>query len=416
VPDAVRAGGALTCLLAVLIACGPNQVSQPQSTASVARTKPTPATQSTATAIYMVEVETLTTGASTVTNTGDALHVVTVRDGVPSDRLIESADQLRILLAAAHGFAIEIDGLRRDGSDPLVMVDLDTGVRRFLGTMDSLGIDDRGREGGVVSPDGSQVAIGSSHKIVLMQLLSGAERTLLGPSDPSTWFLPLRWTADGILVTEVGYEGLGYGRLTLVDPVTGSLSVVRPSPNLQLAVSPSGQWLATTASVDLGDGPTVRYPWQNTLNLTAVGGGTSRIATEKNRWFVPLDVSEAGQLLFSSDIQSGGAIAPDMGLYLATNGHVVQQVAETFRGEFGDAFYGAAAFLDPTTALVARIRGGFDAETSVDVELVHLCADTSGGCQITSTPVSSTPGIYPTAIGNPATSGGRGFLVLPAAQ
>jgi hypothetical protein len=103
----------------------------------------------------------------------------------------------------------------------------------------------------------------------------------------------LRWTADGILVTEVGYEGLGYGRLTLVDPVTGSLSVVRPSPNLQLAVSPSGRWLATTAYVDLGDGPTMRYPWQNTLNLTAIGGGTSRIATEKDRWFVPLDVSEA---------------------------------------------------------------------------------------------------------------------------
>jgi hypothetical protein len=103
-----------------------------------------------------------------------------------------------------------------------------------------------------------------------------------------------------------------------------------------------------------------------------------------------------------------------MGLYLATNGHAVQELAETSRGEFGDAFYGAAALLDPTTALVARIRGGFDAETSVDVELVHLCADTLGGCHFTSTPVSSTPGIYPTAIGNPATSGSRGFLVLPA--
>jgi hypothetical protein len=95
--DVMRVGCALTCLLAVFIACGPNQFSQPPSTASVARTKLTPATHSTATAIYMVEVETLTTGASTVRKASNALHVVTVL-GQGSDaaaRLPEAALEVK---------------------------------------------------------------------------------------------------------------------------------------------------------------------------------------------------------------------------------------------------------------------------------------------------------------------------------
>ncbi|HUY74771.1 MAG TPA: hypothetical protein VMW11_09695 [Candidatus Dormibacteraeota bacterium] len=327
----------------------------------------------------------------------DVLHVVTVSDGVPTDRVVYSSDQYRQLLAAGKGFAVEIDGVKADGSDTLAVVDLATGASRSLGSMSSLGIDDSGRIGGVVSPDGSRVAIGSNHKIVLIPLASGPQSLLLGPGDSGTWFIPLRWTSTGILVGEVGYEGPGYGRLIRVDPANGNQTVVSQAPNTQLVVSPQGQWLATTKYVDLGDGPSIQFAWQNTLNLTPVPGASSRIVSEKDRWFVPLDVSDDGELLFSSDTQTDSAVAPDMGIHLAANGRVVQQLSESSRGEYGAAFYGAARLVDPTTALIARMRGGFDAESSLDVELVHMCLATSSGCRVTTTTVSSTPGSYDTS-------------------
>jgi len=435
----------LICVLAVLlVACGPKPgvqakssvtsgsvtraavSSSPLTTASAAPTNPptvpsqsplpvctnpVPVRPTALSAVYMVDITQYPVAPSGVTSSStfaNALHVVTVINQVASDRVIYISDQIRHLLAVGMGFAIEIDG-QGDGTDPLAMVDLQTSARCSLGTMNSLGIDDVGRDAAVVSPDGSQLAIGSAHKIVLIQLPSGSERTLVGPGEPNTWLLPLRWTAMGILVAAVGYEGLGYGQLTLVDPLTGSLSVVMPGAT-QLAVSPSGRWLATTTNVNLGDTPTLKYAWQNTIDLTPYGGSTSQIVAEKDRWFKPLDVSDIGQVLFSSDTQvvGTGPVTADMGLYLATNGNVVQQLAEGFVGEFGNEYYGAASFLDSTTAVVARMRGGFQAESSLDVELVHLCAATSGACRATTTTVSSTPGSPPTDV--------REFFVVPAAN
>jgi len=414
----MKARYAMLVVLAVLVAaCGTKQASMPSVTpgsprasspittpSSIASQAPTgqaspcsvsvtpPGTPAApATAVYMVEFGPdyfVASGAgaspSAECTAVDALHVVTVINGVATDRTIYRSNQHRQLLAASKTLAIEIDGAQSDGNDvgndTVNMVDLETGASHSLGTMAALGIPNGGFQAGVMRPDGSEVAIGSSHKLVVLQLPSGAERILADTGVPTIWFVPFRWTSAGLYVAEAGGLGAKYLRLFLVNPATGSLAVVSPD-NPQLVVSPNGGWIATSATLASG----------NTLTLTHIGVNSSTIMTTTGE-LVPRDVTDDGQVLFSSETPSWtDPVTPDMGLYLGANGHAVQQLSESSYGEFGTPDYGAASFVDPTTALVAQMRGGYLAETSLDVELVQLCADTSSGCSVAITSLSSTP-------------------------
>lgn len=390
----VRLRAVLPLLAVGLVACGPTSVSKSPSpvTSSTSTSSPTPASPA-LTAVYMVRITTAGRSA------GDALHEVTVTRGASSDRVLENADRIRELLAAGNGFAIEIDGGSVDGSNTLKMVDLVAGGGHSLGSLNTLGIGQPGPVGGALSPDGSQIAIGGAHKMLLVQLPSGSARTLFTVSTQK-WLLPVRWTAAGIITKEVSFHGAAYD-LVNIDPQTGKLSIL--SPSSMDVVSPDGRLAAGATHIDLGDGASLgQGPWLNTLNLTQLGGAETQVASEKDHNFTPLDLGNDGQLLFDSDSQPGAAVAAHMGFYLATNGRLTQQLPLGFYNEWG-----SGRFLDTSTALVARIRGGsLDTETGVDLELVHLCADTSGSCRVTTATVSSTSGSWPTEV--------LGIIVIPA--
>jgi hypothetical protein len=357
----------------------------------------------------------ITTGSSASNVEGVksfALHVVTVINGVPRDHLVESHDQIQRLLAAGDGFAVVVQGTSRTGNDTVALVDLKSGAVRSLATFNALGMSDRTYPvGGAVSPDGSQIAIGGAHKIVLVQVPSGAVSTLVGAVDSGTWFIPTRWTATGIFAHICTWDRCG-GSQT-VDSVTGKVTVLgRGEPGVG---SPDGTLIAEATWVDLGD-PLCYclWEWNNTLTLRRRGGATTHVISESRHNFTPLDLRDDGLLLFDADTRTGltyttsgtlpfdGPTSPDMGLYLAAAGHPVQQIRERFHGEFG-----SASFLDPTTALVARVQGGsYYDQAGIDVQLVHLCVDTSVACSVITTTVSSTTGTYPTSIGQ--------IIVLPA--
>ena len=92
-----------------------------------------------------------------------------------------------------------------------------------------------------------------------------------------------------------------------------------------------------------------------------------------------------------------------MGLYVGGTGQPRQQLPLSFAGEWE-----TAAFLDPSTALVSRIRGAsLEQERAVELVLVHLCVDDSAGCQVTTSVVSTTPGIWNTVVDS--------MVVLPPA-
>lgn len=93
---------ALSVLAIGVAACGPVTVNQapspPSSSPSIVPHTPGPRL---VTAVYMVAIPPSPTNAG-----GDALHVVTVSFGVPTDRVLENADQYRQLLA--QGMALRL--------------------------------------------------------------------------------------------------------------------------------------------------------------------------------------------------------------------------------------------------------------------------------------------------------------------
>jgi len=351
------------------------------------------------TAIFGVRVNPVGAGFA-----GDLIHCLSVTgEATINDRLMEWPPQNRQLVAADSRSVIELEGSSADDSSTVVVFDLASGGRRSLGTLSQLGIGDPGPLGGVLSPDGTQLAIGGGHKLLLVQVQSAAVQTLATVAG-DRWLMPLRWTTAGILATKVGYEGMGDFGLVKVDPASGTISVLNQGPNNQLAISPSGRFFATTAHVDLGDGPTVRYPWQNAIDLTGPDGTATRIITEKNHWFTPLDVSDDGLVLFASDSQTD-PVAADMGIYVAKGGHPTQQLSSSFSGEWGPA-----RFLDASRVLVSHLKGGTGAsETSVDLELYRLCVDTAAACDISGTRTTAMvlTGTWPTVV--------TSIVVLPAA-
>jgi hypothetical protein len=380
-----------------LAACGPT--SNPQSAAPTGSPRlALPTCHQPISAIYAVHLTPVGGGAAT-----DAIYCVTlIGEADLEGRLLEWPVEHRQLLAADSRSVVEVNGANVDGSNELVMFDLGgAATARSLGTLGSLGIGDPGPLGAVLSPDGSQLAIAGAHKVLLIQMQSGEARPLATvPADE--WLMPLRWTAAGILARKVGSEGMGDFGLVKVDASTGTISTLNQGPNNQLVVSPNGKYFAFTTHADLGDGPTLRYPWQNSIYRSGQDGVPALIISAPNHWFTPLDVSDDGQVLFASDSQTD-PVAADMGVYVTKDGHLTRQLTSSFSGEWS----GPARFLGASRAFVTHIQGGIGAkETSVDPELYHLCTDTAPGCTVSRMTVSTFPGTWPTQI--------TSVIVLPA--
>jgi len=325
------------------------------------------------TAVFAVRVNAANGGVS-----GDSIFCVAasgIRDF--NTRLLEWPVQSRQLLTADSRSIVQVDGGNVDGSNVVGIFNPRSGDGRALGTLSSLGIGDPGPLEAVLSPDGTQLALGGAHKVLLIDMASGAKRTLATvPTD--RWLMPLRWTTAGIIATKVGFDGIADLDLLSIDPTTGTISVLSPGPHNQLVISPTGKFFASTTHLDLGDGPTLRYPWQNAIDLTDADGQTRRIVSEKNHWFTPLDVSDGGQVLFSSDSQTD-PVAPDMGLYLAqADGHLNLELPSAFSGQWV-----VARFLNGSNALVAHLVGGAGTvQSGLGVQVVQMCTDADAACQV----------------------------------
>jgi len=394
--------GVGTSLLALgLAAC--NSTPSQHSASTTVSPPPAPVVQTPCpepvTAVFGVRVNQVGAGFS-----GNLIHCLSATgEATINDKLMEWPPQNRQLLAADSRSVVELEGGTADGGGIVVVFDLASGGRRSLGTLSQLGIGDPGPLGGVLSPDGTQLAIGGSHKLLLVQVQSAAAQTL-ATAPGERWLMPSRWTSAGIIASRVAYEGMGDFGLLSVDPATGTITTLNQGPNNQLVVSPNGKFFASTTDVNLGDGPTVRYPWQNAINLTGPNGTETRIMTEKNHWFTPLDVSDDGLVLFASDSQSD-PVAADMGIYVAKDGHPTRQLSSSFSGEWGPG-----RFLDASRVMVSHLKGGTGAgETSVDLELYRMCVDTAAACDISGTRTTAIvlTGTWPTVI--------TSIVVLPAA-
>ena len=208
------------------------------------------------------------------------------------------------------------------------------------------------------------------------------------------FLMPVRWIAGRIITDQVPFEGMGGYGLLNVDAVTGAVSVIDQGPDNQLVMSPDGSFLVTTSHVDLGDGPSVRYPWQNAIDLVGPDGHVTRIATAKDRWFTPLDLTNEGRVLFSSDSQ-GNPVTPDMGLYLAQpDGQLKQQLPLGFSSQLT-----TARFLNASNALVAHFVGGTGAaETGLGLEVLRMCLPSEAGCQVSWSGDAIYNGQWPTSI------------------
>ncbi len=212
---------------------------------------------------------------------GDSIFCLTVKSETDlSSRLLESPTKYRQLLAADSRIVVWVDGPNVDGSNDVAVFDLVSGANRVLGTLGSFSVGDPGPLGGVLSPDGSQLAIGGAHKLVVVQIQSGPSRTLATLTGDQ-WLMPLRWTAAGIIVHKVGFEGMGDFGLLIIDPATGTISTVNQGPNNQIVMSPNGKFFAVTAHVELGDGPSVRYPW-SARTAARRGSSPKRIAGSRH--------------------------------------------------------------------------------------------------------------------------------------
>src|SRR5258706_1193626 len=197
-----------------------------------------------------------------------ALHQVdVVAGGVPQDRVIASGSSCcRQLLTAGHGSAVVLDGNSVSGADTVQVVDLTTGQGRSLGPESSMGIGAPGPVGAAMSPDGSQLAIGGGHRIVVVELSSGAVRRLV--SSPDHFFMPLRWTPSGIVTNEVPYADGGPYRYDLlsIDPTSGAATKLRSHP--VEAISPDARTVSVAVNTNLGDSScALQFPCANTLTM-----------------------------------------------------------------------------------------------------------------------------------------------------
>jgi hypothetical protein len=380
---------AVAFVAVALAACNPTPPQQAAATATPSPVRALPNCAAPVTAIYAIHVSGVNGGVS-----GDSIFCVSASSTTDFNTLaLEGPAQNRQLLAADARSIVQVDGANVDGSNVIRVFDPASEGTRGLGTLSSLGIGDAGPLGGVMSPDGTQVAIAGAHKLLLVDLSTGTPRTVATVAG-DRWLMPIRWTASGIIASKVPYEGMGDYGLLKIDPVTGAVVTINQGPNNQLVMSPDGNFMVTTTHLDLGDGPTVRYPWQNAIDLTGPDGHVTRIAKAKNRWFTPLDATNDGKVLFGSDSQ-GDSLAPDMGLYLAQpDGQLKQQTALDFSYQLT-----AARFLGASNALVAHFVGGSGSrETGLGLQVVHMCPPTEAGCQVQWSGDAIYNGKWPTTI------------------
>jgi hypothetical protein len=339
------------------------------------------------TAIYALHVNGVNGGVS-----GDSIFCVSAYSTTDFNTLaFESPVQDRLLLAADTRSVVMLNTGNADRGNSIEVLQPISGVRGILGTLGSFGVGDPGPLGAEISPDGTELALGGAHKLLVIGLDSRAVRTLA--ADPSLWLMPIRWTPAGLIARKVGFEGMGDFGLLNIEPASGTVSVINQGPNNQLVLSPDGRFLVTTTHVDLGDGPTVRYPWQNAIDLTGPDGHTSRLAMQKDHWFTPLDVTNDGKVLFSSDSQTD-PVAPGMGLYLAVAGQAKLQLPSTFSGQWV-----LARFANASNALVAHLLGGTgSAQTGLGFQVLQMCPPTETGCQVQWSGDATYDGQWPTTI------------------
>lgn len=335
------------------------------------------------TAIYAIHVNGVNGGVS-----GDSIFCVSASSTTDfNTRLLEWPVQNRVLLAADPRHVVQLDG-----GNVVGMFDPVTEDSRSFGTLSSLGIGDPGPVGAVMSPDGTQLALSGAHELLLIDLQSGTPRTLTTAAG-DRWLMPIRWTDSGIIASKVPYEGMGDFGLLKIDPVTGAMASINQGPNNQLVISPDGNFIVTTTHVDMGDGPTLRYPWQNAIDLTGLDGHKTRLAMQKDHWFTPLDVTNDGKVLFSSDSQTD-PVSPGMGLYLAVAGQAKLQLPSTFSGQWA-----LARFANASNALVAHLVGGTGtAQTGLGFQVLQMCPATEAGCQVNWSGDSVYDGQWPTLI------------------
>ena len=326
-------------------------------------------------------------------NNGIAIHVLTSSRGALADHLIAPSGQGIELLDAQATRLLVIDTGPDHSRDMLETLDLLDGARHAIADLRPLQLAAQGPVSGVLSPDATQAAVGVAHKLIVYTLATAGSRELTSDSSNGRWIEPVRWTASGIIASEVPYEGPA-SDVIHVDASTGAMTVVF-TPTPIFALSPDGHIVAVATNTDLGDGQGERFPWFNTLTEQVGGGPPTQLFQEKSRNFQPLDVDNSGRVLFNSAAASTTPTAPDMGIYLVAAARASRQLPTTFYGEWI-----AAAFVDSSTALVSRVIGGsLTTQTEAELDLMHLCPDTSSGCQVTMVKVSSTAGPYPTEIG-----------------
>src|ERR1700674_5871442 len=140
------------------------------------------------TAIYAVHVNGVNGGVS-----GDSIFCVSASSTTDfNTRLLEWPVQGRQLLAADARSVVQLEGGNVDGSSLIRVFDPASEGSRALGTLSEFGINDPGPVAAVMSPDGTELALGGAHKLLVVELGSTAVRTLA--SDPSRWLTSIRWT------------------------------------------------------------------------------------------------------------------------------------------------------------------------------------------------------------------------------
>lgn len=348
--------------------------------------QPTPGQGSPPTAVYLVTITTDSCGF------GWALHTVTLSSGIATDRIVAAAPGFRQVLAAGSAFAVVVDGGQVDGSNTIGIVDLNTGATRAVGTLNALGIGALGSVSGALSPDQSHVAIGAGHKVVVIDVTAGSARTLVTSSN-DRFFLPMRWTAGGILADERPFADWTTNfDLVTINASSGAIATLNSLAANSL--SPGGKVMAVSTYSALGDGPCgCQSQWANTLNVGPPGGTLSVVAREKDRNFWAIDVRDDGEVLYASDISGSATLVGDLGVYVSVNGHSTLELPTTVYGQWG-----GGALVDASTALLEENIGGYN-ETAVELVLVHLCLDPSVACTVTTTVVSRTPGVWATTLG-----------------
>ena len=357
-------------------------VSTPHATATPAPTAP----------VYTVVLQ-----ATTYTNAAGTASLTDIRDvsitnGVASNHTVISGQETSVL-DANQGIALITTGhgeaYQQVSTLELATLNLQTGVIHKLGVKANEGIF------GVLSPDGTQAAVIVSglttHSFDIVQLSSGATKQIGAYPQPNdfTWRVPVRWLANGILARIAGPEGCG--AYVIIDPATGK-SAPYDTPNGQSSsMSPNETYVAVSTHTALGDDQCqCQGDWGNTLLVGTVGGPSTQIMAEKNRFITALDVRNDGAVLFSvgGGVVAGGPNAPDSGIYLYSQGKTTELSVNRIYGTPQARFVGATqAVVEITTAENATYN-----PTSIDINLVTLCSQDGNSCRPTSVPVMTAKG------------------------